>query len=231
MFWVLLSDADPLGSVALKRRVGQGVRDVLRDIAEGAQVWLGTGSFPADGASFDSLAQVATARTVAERSSPLTKLSLDDRTRLSEIGTQLLREGSWMPPRFVREMADLLIGELAARPGDRGMLFLAPGGERTSFLGELAALGHLDTATEVFVAAASETLPQVPCLHALALPDDLPADTAWIIRFGEAPPYALIAGPPERDGRRNVFHTADRTLVEDLAFRLRDAAGVIEATL
>ncbi len=109
------------------------------------------------------------------------------------------------------------------------MLFLAPGGERTSFLGELAALGHLDTGTEVFVAAANETLPQVPCLHALALPDDLPADTAWIIRFGEAPPYALIAGPPERDGRRNVFHTADRTLVEDLAFRLRDAAGVIEA--
>ena len=226
LFWVLLSDADPLGSAALKRRVGRCVREALGEVAPGARAWLGTGSFPADGASFEALADVATSRAAAARTSELTALDLDERTRLADLAARLLRRGSPMPPHFVAEMADLLAGELSARPKDRGMLFLAPGGERPSWLGPLAELGTLDTATEVFVTAASETLPQVPCLHPMILPDDLPVEVAWIVRFGEAPPYALVAGPPERDGRRNVFHTGDRALVEELAFRLRDATGL-----
>ena len=47
----------------------------------------------------------------------------------------------------------------------------------------------------------------------------------WIVRFGEAPGYALVAGRPREDGSRPVYHSADPVLVEHLTFRLRAEAG------
>ena len=44
-------------------------------------------------------------------------------------------------------------------------------------------------------------------------------------RFGEGPPYALVAGKPRSDGARPVFHSADPVLVEHMTFRLRAETG------
>jgi hypothetical protein len=46
-----------------------------------------------------------------------------------------------------------------------------------------------------------------------------------IVRFGDAPSYALVAGPPRPDGQRPVFHSADPVLVEHMTFRLRGEVG------
>jgi hypothetical protein len=225
-FWALLSDTDPLGSVILKRRISQRTRALLARLAPGARLWLGSASYPLDGASFDSLAHSATARAQGEKESLLRALEIDDASPLGEIGERLMERATPMPPPFVAEIADLLIGELSSRPGERGVLFLAPGAERSAFLGPLAALGSADPATEVFLATDGDTLPQGASVHPLPLPPDMPRDLTWIVRFGEAPPYALVAAPAAQDGRRNVFHTADRALVEDLAFRLRAEVGL-----
>ena len=108
---------------------------------------------------------------------------------------------------------------------DRGLLFLAPGVDRRALLEPLGALVDSQVATEVFVATDGETLPVGPTVTALGLPPDVSPESTWIVRFGEAPPYALVAGAPRSDGARPVFHTIDAGLVEHLAFRLRAEIG------
>lgn len=225
-FWALLADADLFGSVIMKRRLADRVRGALADVAPAVRPWLGVGAFPQDGSTFSALAQAAISRARAERESLLQTLPLGAELRLPEVGARLLEQAVPMPPPFVGEIADLLIAELASRPGDRGVLFLAPGAERPAFAEPLATLGDVACATDVFLATDSDTLPSGASVHTLPLPEDLPRDTTWIVRFGEAPPYALVAGPPRPNGRRMVFHSADRALVEDLAFRLRSEVGV-----
>jgi hypothetical protein len=121
-------------------------------------------------------------------------------------------------------MAELLIGELPCRPTERGLLFLAPGAERPALTAQLAELASGDSATQVFLATDGDTAPSGSSVHAVPLPADVAADTTWIVRFGEGPQYALVAAPPE-SGRRVVFHTTERALVEHLAFRLRAEVG------
>jgi hypothetical protein len=125
----------------------------------------------------------------------------------------------------VAEAAEVLIGELRCRPGDRGLLFLAPGAERSAFLAPLSVLGATETATDVFLATDGDTLPSGTAVQALPLPPNVSAETTWIVRFGEAPPYALVAGPARAGGARPVFDSDDPALVEQLAFRLRAEVG------
>ncbi|MCZ6568555.1 MAG: hypothetical protein O7B23_00125 [Deltaproteobacteria bacterium] len=102
---------------------------------------------------------------------------------------------------------------------------LAPGAERSAFLEPLQALGEIETATEVFLACNGDTLPNGPRITPLVLPPEVSLDTTWIVRFGEAPPYALVAGPPDAEGRRPVYHSSDPVLVEHVMFRLREEVG------
>ena len=125
----------------------------------------------------------------------------------------------------VVEAADLLVSELTCRPRDRGMLFFAPGTEANAMLGALSSLSDSETSTEVCIATDGDTVPSGASVTAVALPAQVSAETTWMVRFGEAPPYALIAGPPQAGGLRPIFHTADAALVEHMTFRLRSEVG------
>jgi hypothetical protein len=92
-------------------------------------------------------------------------------------------------------------------------------------LAPLANLGEQPVATEIFVATDGDTVPSGQAITALPLPDGLSADTTWILRFGEASPYMLLAGPPGGAGGRPIFHSDDPSLVEHVAFQLRSEAG------
>ena len=121
--------------------------------------------------------------------------------------------------------AELVIGELSCHARDQGLLLLAPGAERSAFLEPLKALGDIETATEVLLVCNGDTMPSRPRVTPLALPPEVSPDTTWIVRFGEAPPYALVAGPPDAEGRRPVYHSSDPVLVEHVMFRLREEVG------
>jgi hypothetical protein len=225
-FWVLLAESDPLGGIVLKRRIAERIAGLAHD-AKGrvVEVFAGLASFPQDGTSLDALLVGARRRTQEDRHSVVRELGLDGCRSFAELTRRLLESAELRPAALVSAAADLVIGDLASRPGDRGMLFLAPGPERSSFLAPLAALGQVETGTDVFVAVDGDTLPDGPSLHALPLSPRLGEQNSWIVRFGEAPPYALLAGPPEPDGARSVFHISDPTLVEHLAFQLRAEVG------
>jgi diguanylate cyclase (GGDEF)-like protein len=224
-FWVLVTDTDPLGGVVLKRRIAQRLRDALREAQLQATPALGVANFPVDGETLEALTVAAERRVQEEHASVVRELGIEAETPLSAMGARLLDRAHWMPADFVGEAAELLIGDLACRPRDRGLLFLAPGPDRKRFLAPLTALGDIETATEVFLATDGDTVPSGPAITALSLPPHVSADTSWIVRFGEGPPYALVAGKPRSDGARQVFHSADPVLVEHMTFRLRAETG------
>jgi hypothetical protein len=224
-FWVLVTDTDPLGGVVLKRRIAQRLRDCLREAQLVATPALGVANFPVDGETLELLSTAAERRVQEEHASVVRELGIEAETPLSAMGARLLDRALWLPGDFVGEAAELLIGDLACRPRDRGLLFLAPGPERKRFLAPLTALGEIETATEVFLATDGDTVPSGPAVTALSLPPNVSADTSWIVRFGEGPPYALVAGKPRSDGARPVFHSADPVLVEHMTFRLRAETG------
>ncbi|MFI5316256.1 MAG: response regulator [Myxococcota bacterium] len=224
-FWVLVTDTDPLGGVVLKRRIAQRMRDALREARLVATPALGVANFPVDGESLEQLSVAAERRVQEEHASVVRELGIEAETPLSAMGARLLDRAFWLPGDFVGEAAELLIGDLACRPRDRGLLFLAPGPDRKRFLAPLTALGEIETATEVFLATDGDTVPSGPAVTALSLPPNVSADTSWIVRFGEGPPYALVAGKPRSDGARPVFHSADPVLVEHMTFRLRAETG------
>ncbi len=224
-FWVLVTDTDPLGGVVLKRRIAQRLRDALREAQLEATPALGVANFPVDGETLEQLSTAAERRVQEEHASVVRELGIEAETPLSAMGARLLDRALWLPADFVGEAAELLIGDLACRPRDRGLLFLAPGPDRKRFLGPLTALGDIETATEVFLATDGDTVPSGPAVTALSLPPNVSAETSWIVRFGEGPPYALVAGKPRADGARPVFHSADPVLVEHMTFRLRAETG------
>ncbi len=224
-FWVLVTDTDSLGGVVLKRRIAQRLRDVLGEAKLDAKPALGVANFPADGESLEGLIKAAQRRVQEEHSSVVHDQGIEPETPLSAIGARLLDRARWLPRDFAGEAAELLISDLVCRPRDRGLLFLAPGPERPRFLAPLAALGDTETATEVFVATDGDTLPSGPAVTALSLPPNVSADTSWIVRFGEGPPYALVAGKPRADGARPVYHSNDPVLIEHMTFRLRAETG------
>jgi CheY-like chemotaxis protein/GGDEF domain-containing protein len=224
-FWVLVTDADPLGSVVLKRRLAEKVGEALEGSGVPSGVAVGAGSYPADGERVEDLIQAASEGVRREQASVVNTLGIEARTTLAEITDRLLAQATPMPATFVSEAADLVIGELSCRPQDRGLLFLAPGSGRSSFFGPLTALGDAKTSTEVFLATDGDTIPSGPAVTALPLPSEVCPDATWIVRFGEAPSYALVAGPELSDGVRPVYHSGDPVLVEHLTFRLRSEVG------
>lgn len=226
-YWVLVCDASPLGALVLKRRLAAEVAGFLGERPLALSARVGVATFPADGETYDDLAASAALRGRAAETSLVQTLGIATETPLAELTDRLLAQGTTLPAQVVPQTADLLLGELVLRPGDRGLLFLAPGCAALGSFAFLSRLGQIRSATDVFLATDGETLPVGAQVSSLPLPHDLPPETTLVLRYGEAPPYAMLAGAAdETGGTRTVFHSSDSLLVEHLAFRLREEAGL-----
>ena len=222
-FWVLVTDNDALGGVVLKRRLADRVGEALG--VKQTCVGVGMATFPQDCDSAGDLRARALTNLESERESIVHELGLRSEVPLAEMSELLLSKAPLVPESTVAEVAELMVGELTCRPRDRGLLFLAPGSQGGPVLAPLRALGDVETATEVFLATDGDTLPCGPTVTAVMLPASVPPEYTWIVRFGEGPPYALVAGKRKRNGQRPLFHSDDPVLVEHLTFRLRSDVG------
>jgi len=225
-YWVLVTETDPLGGVVLKRRLADAVRNAAADLGDQVPLALGVASYPLDGETREALMECAQERVVQERDSVIHELGFELNEPLVSIGERLLRQAVSLPANTLSDVAEFLIGELTCRPHDSGLLFLAPGGDPAPIMAPLMAMGDAETATEVFLATDGDTVPACSALTAVALPADFSSETTWIVRFGEGPPYAMLAGPPDPDGTRKIYHSTDPVLVEHMTFRLCAEVGV-----
>ncbi len=224
-FWILLTDTDTVGGVVLKRRLGERILSALQEAGAPAEVRVGVASYPHRGDSAERLLEAAGAELGAEERSVVRQLGITPSLTFAEMGERMRGRAQRMAHAFPLDVADLLIQEMASRPRDRELLFLAPGEDRVALFAPLGSLGDSEAATEVFLAMDGDTLPAGPAVTAVGLPPRVPPDEVWIVRFGEAPAYALVAGPGRTDGTRDVFHSDDPVLVEHLTFRLRAEVG------
>jgi DNA-binding response OmpR family regulator/GGDEF domain-containing protein len=225
-FWILLTDTDAMGGVVLKRRVSDRILAALAEAGASPSLRVGVASYPQTGDSAAGLLEAASAELDSEGRSAVRELGITSRQSFAEMGQRMRSRAARMAHGFPRDVAEILLLDLGARPRDRGLLFLAPGDDRAGLLAPLGALGETASATEVYLAVDGDTLPAGPALTAVALPPRISPDETWIVRFGEAPPYAMVAGPAREDGTRDVFHSSDPVLVEHLAFRLRAEVGL-----
>ncbi|MFQ5514820.1 MAG: response regulator [Myxococcota bacterium] len=223
--WVLASASAPLGSVILKHRLRSTLAAALRRAGLDDALTVSVASYPLDADRVEDLMGIALARLEEERSSLFRQLDLSPETPLAETTERLLERAHTAPGALVADAAEIILGELTCAPRERGLLYLAPGDPSAVVLDSLRVLGDQPLATEVFVAADPERLPGGRHVTVLPRPPGVPESSSWIVRYGEGPAYALVAGPPDESGQRPVFHTADASLVEHLSLRLRAEVG------
>jgi diguanylate cyclase (GGDEF)-like protein len=229
-FCVLLPETDALGAAVLKRRIrlalerSEPVRAL--DASVRPELLLGAATFPTDGTQPEALWSVLESRVDEDRRSLLRSLELET-APFRGLVDALLAEGITGRPEFGEQMTRFLLDEVARRPDQRGLLFVAPGAGMAGALRDgLEALRGLSPRTEI-VLVAERKGPGVPGLPVTWV-SPLRAGTSapFLIYFGEGSPYAMIREPATEEQRVTLFHSCDRVLVEHLTFQLGRDIGI-----
>jgi diguanylate cyclase (GGDEF)-like protein len=228
-FGIHLPEADALGATVAKRRVRAAVESAapMRTLEPGDRpiVLAASATYPRDGTGLESLRATLDARIVQDRASIVRALSLE-RMPFRGLVDSLLGDGFVGRPESVDQLVRFVIEDLARRPNDRSMLFLAPGqGMRRAVEESLDALGTRPlSASLVLVAERDELSPPMPVTWVSA--ERAGTESPFLVHFGEGAPYALLREGGAGTGGVGIYHTADPVLVEHLAFQLGHELGV-----
>jgi DNA-binding response OmpR family regulator len=227
----LLPGAHALGAAVLKQRTRAALLGsaLLRDLPAGArpELRLATATCPLDGDELESLTARLAERLEEERRSPVRVLGLE-RMGFAECLEALLEESDTELPRTAEQILRFALAEVRRRPRDAGLLYVAPGRALAGALREgLEALRGAAAATEV-VALCAEPGPTElgPAVSWLRPPAGRPLPP-FLLRFGDAPAYALVRAEKEGADGARLYHTADRGLVEHLLFQLQRELGAV----
>ena len=138
-FCIHLPEADTLGATVAKRRVRAAIERSVPmralDAAERPTVLCGSATYPGDGSGLDALRGSLDRRIELDRASLLRALSLD-RAPFRGLVDALLADGSPGRTETAEQIARFLLEDLARRPHERGVLFVAPGAALTRAVGE-----------------------------------------------------------------------------------------------
>jgi CheY-like chemotaxis protein len=236
-FMAMLPDADALGATILRRRAGEIFESVLkRTTSEGGamaglaperrpQLSLAVVTYPADGTQLEGLMRLLAERGADDRKSLVRELQLATRP-LAECLNLLLERGFSASRDVTAKIGQLILGEPQRASSGRTLLYTAPGRMFADVVSQSwsgsSRLADSDMESDMEIEVLSDE----------ARPDDLddrvrwvmdrgPHDTPYVVRLGEGPAYALICDDMTDAGHGRLFHTADRSLVEHLAFRVQ----------
>jgi diguanylate cyclase (GGDEF)-like protein len=228
-FWALLPEADALGAAQLKERA----RETLEagelfagiDPAWGVRPELASATFPGDGTQLESLVRCLDER-LAEAAQGRSRIRRLAQMPLAESLRTLLQEARSGRAETACQITRFVLEEVARRPGERRLLFLAPGEALAPTVAEgLGVLRRAQSAAEIAVVAAGERPSYADADVAWIAPERVPALPPFLVHYGDGPPYALVS-EEGAGGRARLFHTGDRSLVEHLALRLQRELGI-----
>jgi diguanylate cyclase (GGDEF)-like protein len=228
-FGIHLPEADALGATVAKRRVRAAVESAapMRGLepADRPIVLAASATYPRDGTGLESLRTTLDARIVQDRASIVRALSLE-RMPFRGLVDSLLGDGYVGRAESVEQLVRFVIEDLARRPNERSMLFLAPGLPlRRAVEESLDALGTRPlSAGLVLVAERDELSPPMPVTWVSS--QRAGTESPFLVHFGEGAPYALLREGSASTGGVGIYHTADPVLVEHLAFQLGHELGV-----
>ena len=224
-FFMLLAEADALGAAVFKRRTLQALESSELITALAGRLrnrpQLGVAAFPRDGSQLETLIEALETRIQDEMISPVDDLALEDMP-VADVLRALLRRGVEEPAETADQIARFLLGEVARRPRERGLLYAAPGLALADAVHDgLESLRNVPTRTELIVISNADR----PSLSAPGVtwvsPESTPGLPPCLIHYGDGPPYALVREEGQRGAPARLFHTSDRGLVEHLAFGLQ----------
>ena len=221
---VLLAETDAVGASTFKQRVRQALErgEPLEGLDEHLRprITLGTACYPGDATQLESLVRVLSER----RQRDLAWRSVESRIgarSVSEMLSELLERGEDEEPESAGSLLRYLMAEVGRRPQERNLLFARPGSEFEAALFEGLSL-RCDPAAPgelVVLGCHRPAAPAAEGVHWLA-GEALEPGPCFAVQFGDGPPYVWVAEP--KGERVRLFHSADRSLAEALAFRLRD---------
>jgi diguanylate cyclase (GGDEF)-like protein len=228
-FGIHLPEADALGATVAKRRVRAAVDGSapMRALEPNDRptVLAASATYPRDGTGLEGLRATLDQRIVQDRASIVRALSLE-RMAFRGLVDSLLGDGFVGRAESVEQLVRFVIEDLARRPNEPSILFLAPGASLRQAVEEsLEALGNRPlSAGVVLVAERGELSPPMPVTW--VPPGRAGTESPFLVHFGEGAPYALLReGGPSTQGV-GIYHTADPVLVEHLAFQLGHELGV-----
>jgi len=227
VFSVLLPQTDALGAGILAERIRRGL-SCFRGDGPSMGVRTACASYPVDGTQLEVLISALETRIAEARTGLLaTRADLREIRALDPLFDRLLELGDVQPVDVEGQILRFVLEDLFRRPGDRGVLILSPG---TRWLADVLETFHetrgRETDTEIVVladGAARNVNPQITWISKSSLDDRRP----FLVYYGEGPAYAMIGSTTAVASNAPIFQSADRCLVEHLAFELQRELGIL----
>ncbi len=224
---ILLPQTDALGAGILAQRIRAAIAAEEGPDAP-PPVLITSVTYPVDGTQSESLF-----RTLDERLNEIPESLLATRPEfarsqaLDPLFDRMLELGSVEPVEVEGQILQFVLEDVARRPMDRGVLFVSPGAR---WLPEVLDIVHdmrgQESRTEVVLIAEAEEQEPIANLT-WATKFSLDARRPFLVHFGDAPAYAMIGQITLAGARAPIFQTADRALVEHLAFELQRELGIV----
>lgn len=228
-FAILLPETDALGAAVLKRRIGEVLERgelLARDAGPRPRLVLAAASYPVDGTQLEELERTLGARLAEDRESLVHALGLEHKP-FPILLDALAGRGEPLPAEAFEQVVRFVIAEVERRATERGILCISPGPSLLHVVRDgLARLDPAATRTELVVVTdgRAEALAGVPVT--CVAPQQIGSRRPFLLYYAEGPAYALVGEPGAAGDAANLFQTADRVLVEHLAFQLQRALGV-----
>jgi diguanylate cyclase (GGDEF)-like protein len=228
-FGIHLPEADAFGATVTKRRVRAALERSAPmralDPSDRPTVLAAAASYPRDGSSLDALRSALDLGISQDRASLVRALSLD-RMPFRGLVDSLLGEASASRAALAEQMVRFVLDELARRPSERSILFLAPGASLGKVVAAgLEALGPSPREASL-VLVAERAGPPPPMPVSWVSPALAGTDASFLVHYGEGAPYALIRESGTAEEGVAIYHSCDPILVEHLAFQLGHELGV-----
>lgn len=225
--FALLPQADALGVGVLVRRIERATSD-WAGRHPGCSLRFAAATFPNDGTQPGTLERVLDERREAERRSLLADHpELAKGASLEMVFDRMLELGAIEPSGVEGEILRFVLEDVFRRPDDRGILFLSPGNRwLPELLEALDDLADHETRTEIVLLADGVHRERGPAIHCIQK-SPLDARRPFAIYFGDGPAYAMVGQVNGVAAHAPIFQTADRALVEHIAFRLQRELGIL----
>jgi diguanylate cyclase (GGDEF)-like protein len=228
-FAILLPETDALGAAVLKRRIGEVLERgelLARDAGPRPRLHLAAASYPVDGTQIEELERTLGARLAEDRESLVHALGLEHKP-FPILLDALAGRGEPLTADAFEQVVRFVIAEVERRATERGILCISPGPSLLHVVRDgLARLDPAQTRTELVVVTDGrpDALAGVPVT--CVAPQQIGSRRPFLLYYAEGPAYALVGEPGAAGDAATLFQSADRVLVEHLAFQLQRALGV-----
>lgn len=226
-YLVLLPETDALGAGILAQRI----RKALASMSEGGRgpgARCVSATFPVDGSQLEALVRVLDERLEQSRTSLLAdRPDIAEAQIIDPMLDRLLELGSIQPAETEGQILRFVLEDVVRRPSDRGVLILSPGTRwMPDVLETLHEIRGHSTRTEIVLlgdGVERSANPQVTWIAKSSLDSRRP----FLVYYGEGPAFAMIGAVTAAVDNTPIFQTADRALVEHLAFELQRELGIL----